>query len=418
MEHKFVSTDFSMQKDDRYVLLGNDTLLGAKVEEILNRTGKCYGEPCAEQLSVQGGQTGLLDPQYVLSWVVYKKAGGLIINGEAFLTYLQTQTLMELLSLIKQLVEQSAKLNLKIVFLHVQHPYGNVEKGYHVLCDQIHAMLTALAPDYIRFSLHSVYGDTEQLYCTAQTGESVLADYAALFIAGNIHMVGTIQIRQPENLDGAKIIDHQHRCIFKLVYKFHDMDRFHGYLVAQVRHELGKCLAASIPKAIRNEIECVCPVPKTGLYYAMGLAEGLNRPYIQGLIKNTTTERSFQIESPDERKKFLWSKLLPLKEIIQGKSLAIVDEAIFTGSTLKVVCEMLWECGARKIYLCIPSPKCRYHCDYLVHPPRPMLLEYIKEDMLLDYFNCDDVFFQQDEAFHGCIEKYAANCCDECFLGG
>lgn len=418
MEQNLASTDRGIQKDESYVLLGSDTLLGAKVVEIIGRTGKCFGKRCVEQLSIHNGRVDSIALLYILSWAGYKKANGLIINSEIFLSYLPTQTSEQLLSLAGQLIEKTAALNLKIIFLYVKYPYNKVERNYDVLCDQIHALLTALVPDHTCFFLHSVYGASEQLCYTAQTSESVLADYAALFIAENIHRVGYIQIKQPDNLDGTQIIDHQHRCIFKLIYKLKEIDRFYGHSVAQVRHELGKCLAASVPSSIRAEIDCVCPVPKTGLYYAMGLAEGLNRPYIQGLLKSTSKERSFQIQSPDERKKFLWSKLYPLKDLIHGKCLAVVDEAIFTGATLKVVCELLWECGVKGIYLCIPSPKCRYHCNYLVHPPRPMLLEYIKENMLLDYFNCDGVVFQQDEIFRSCIERIYAGCCDECFFGG
>ena len=96
--------------------------------------------------------------------------------------------------------------------------------------------------------------------------------------------------------------------------------------------------------------------------------------------------------------------------------MAVVDEAIFTGTTLKVVCEMLRECGVNRIYLCIPTPKCRYHCDYLVWPKRDMLLEYMNEEMLLDYFDADAVFFQEDQRFLDEIKVFG-DICTDCFFG-
>ncbi|MCM1498994.1 MAG: hypothetical protein NC124_11070 [Clostridium sp.] len=221
------------------------------------------------------------------------------------------------------------------------------------------------------------------------------------------------------NLDMAmRVKSHQKKCSFKLIYQLNPDDYFYGRLVCKERIALGRRLASSIPKSVIDEIDFVSPVPNTGTYYAMGLAEGISKPYIQGIMKTLTEERSFQLADADMRKKFLWSKIKTLPELVEGKTVAVVDEAIFTGSTLKAVCGMLHESKVQRIYLCIPTPRCRYHCSYKVHPDRAMLLEYLTEPMLTDYFDVDGIFFQEDHVFENVLDSIENDLCRECFMGG
>ncbi len=251
-------------------------------------------------------------------------------------------------------------------------------------------------------------------------GTATLSDEVALFVLSNIDKgPGKFQIPYTTSIEKAVgIKNHQKCCSFKLIYQLNPDEYFYGKLVCGERIKLGEELSSSIPQNIVNEIDFVTPVPNTGTYYAMGLAKGISKPYIQGIMKTLTTERSFQLADIDMRKKFLWSKIKPITELVEGKTIAVVDEAIFTGSTLKVVCEMLHESNVKRIYLCIPTPRCRYHCNYLVHPDRAMLLEYLNEPMLTDYFDVDGIYFQEDSKFEKILDAIGYNLCRECFLGG
>lgn len=262
----------------------------------------------------------------------------------------------------------------------------------------------------------------------------VLADKVALFVSDNICRSGMTEYPEkrllfPEWLmknykgreacsEDAIIRERQEHCVFDLVYKEEPNSCYGGVKsVAELRIELGRMLSEHIPLLIRNKIDFITPVPRTGLYYAMGLAESLNVPYRQALIKGTYSERSFSMADTDDRKKFLWKKIFPIPELVRGKSIAVVDEAIFTGTTLKIVCEMLWKCEAKEIFLCIPTPPCQYHCDYLVHPPRKMLLEYMNISYLREYFNVTDVFFQDKDSFTDFNLGMDNKVCLECFYG-
>lgn len=269
-----------------------------------------------------------------------------------------------------------------------------------------------------------------QLQSLAELEAPLLADNVALYISENIHSVGTLAfprkkvkfldwIKQAKELVNEDFIIrfHQEHCVFDLVYRKEASSHYRNQSIAKKRIEIGRKLSEIIPLNIRDKLDFVSPVPRTGLYYAMGLSEGLNIPYRQALIKETYSERSFSLTNADDRKKFLWKKLIPIPELVEGKTVAVVDEAIFTGTTLKVVCEMLWNCNVKEIYLCIPTPPCRFHCNYMVHPPRKMLLEYMSQEYLKEYFNVSDIFFQDEKFFMDFNKKLDCNVCLECFYG-
>ena len=209
----------------------------------------------------------------------------------------------------------------------------------------------------------------------------------------------------------------QRHCVFDFVYKLEPYDTYRDCNVAQKRIELGKKLASSIPVDIVNRVDFVTPVPRTGLYYAMGLSESLKIPYIQALIKGTYNERSFSMLNTDDRKKFLWDKIRPIPTLLKGKRIIVVDEAVFTGITLKIICEMLRKCEVEEIYLGIPTPPCIYHCNYLVHPQRKMLLEYMSVDYLKKYFDVTNIFFQKESCFREFNYNMDEHVCLECFVG-
>ena len=209
---------------------------------------------------------------------------------------------------------------------------------------------------------------------------------------------------------GMRIIKEQEGCCFKIIYKMSPTDYFNNRVIANFRIKLGQCLATYIDKSLINRIDYVVPVPETGIYYAIGLAESLKKPYMQALSKQNNAMRSFQIQSTDVRKRIVWNKIHPIRELLENKIVAIVDEAIFTGTTLKIVCELLHQCKVKEIHLVIPTPPCMRQCPYYVLPERAMLLEYVRLDMLCEYFNVASITFQRFEQFKTIVEQYSCSC--------
>lgn len=387
-----------------WLIVGDNFLLGSRIVKIFKRKHKAIGVPHEE----------MYEPERVAGLALFEKMGGVLIESECLAVENDMDAMQHN---IEKLIKFCRESKRQCVFVQVRYPAGydpdsELFHRYCTACEGIAQMVETV------FVVHSMYEDEDLHKPEREGGEPHCADVTALFIEQNIGQHGRIPICNDSGIDEQEVIKHQGRCVFKLIYELKAQEYFYEKRVAEIRFQMGESLAKAVPRQVAAQLDCVCPVPKTGMYYAMGLAHALKCSYVQALLKADGEERSFQIANTDKRKQFLWTKLQPIKELIQGKNLAVVDEAIFTGATLKVVVEMLRECGAKGVYLCIPTPKCRSHCNYLVQPPRPMLLEYIRDTMLEEYFNVDGVFFQDEDVFIQYINKIDGRMCRECFLGG
>jgi amidophosphoribosyltransferase len=214
-------------------------------------------------------------------------------------------------------------------------------------------------------------------------------------------------------LTGTQIMRNQMKCVFKLIYKSLPFQNIYGKNVGEYRYELGKKLAKSIPENVKEKLDYIVPVPTSGIYYAIGLAEQIGIPYLQALVKPDVKTRSFQIADIGMREKIIKDKIYAIKELLKDKTIALVDEAIFTGTTLRVVSDMVWACGVKDVYICIPTPICRNNCHQYVQPYRKMICENENID-LKEYFHVKDVFFQKYENFENSLSGLQ-NSCNECF---
>lgn len=194
--------------------------------------------------------------------------------------------------------------------------------------------------------------------------------------------------------EGTKVLRKQMNCAFRLIYKGQANEVIYGKNIGQYRYDLGKKLGESLPNSVVEELDYVMPVPMSGLYYAMGMAEAIGIPYLQGLVKPDTSTRSFQIADFALRERTIRGKIHPIEAMIRNKTIALVDEAIFTGTTLRCVCDMVKACGAKKIYICIPTPLSETPCRQFVQPERKLLSHYIASDEIKNYFRVEEVFFQ------------------------
>lgn len=213
---------------------------------------------------------------------------------------------------------------------------------------------------------------------------------------------------------GTRILKKQQNCAFKLIYKSSPVDHIYGKVVGEYRYYLGKLLGRSMPREIVNKLDIVVPVPSSGLYYAMGMSEETKVPYLQALVKPDTSTRSFQIADISAREQIIRSKIIPIESMLKGKTIALVDEAIFTGTTLRLVCDMVKACGAKSIYICLPTPICRNKCRQYVQPDRELLSGRIESENIKDYFKVDGVFFQPYSNFEMSILEIK-NICFDCF---
>ncbi|MGW0248133.1 amidophosphoribosyltransferase [Nocardia goodfellowii] len=149
-------------------------------------------------------------------------------------------------------------------------------------------------------------------------------------------------------------------CVFEYVYLARPDSTISGRSVHATRVEIGRRLAKEHPV----DADLVIPVPESGTPAAVGYAQGSGVPYGQGLMKNAYVGRTFIQPSQTIRQLGIRLKLNPLREVIRGKRLIVVDDSIVRGNTQRALVRMLREAGALEIHVRIASPPVKWPCFY------------------------------------------------------
>ena len=149
-------------------------------------------------------------------------------------------------------------------------------------------------------------------------------------------------------------------CIFEYVYLARPDTSIAGRNVHATRVAVGEQLAKEHPV----EADLVIPVPESGTPAAVGYAKASGIPYGAGLVKNSYVGRTFIQPSQTIRQLGIRLKLNPLREIIEGKRIVVVDDSIVRGNTQRALVRMLREAGALEIHVRISSPPVKWPCYY------------------------------------------------------
>jgi amidophosphoribosyltransferase len=154
-------------------------------------------------------------------------------------------------------------------------------------------------------------------------------------------------------------------CIFEHVYFARPDSALMGQNVYATRYRMGQQLAAEAPVAA----DLVVPVPDSGVPAAQGFALGSRIPYGEGFVKNRYVGRTFIQPTQSIRQQGIRIKLNPLREVIEGKRVVVIDDSIVRGNTTRQIVSMLKDAGAREVHLRISSPPIRWPCFYGIDMP-------------------------------------------------
>ena len=149
-------------------------------------------------------------------------------------------------------------------------------------------------------------------------------------------------------------------CLFEFVYLARPDTTISDQRVFSVRAEIGRRLAREFPV----EADLVIPVPESGTPAAIGYAEESGIPFGHGLVKNSYVGRTFIQPSQTLRQLGIRLKLNPLRDVIEGKRLVVVDDSIVRGNTQRSLVRMLHEFGALEVHVRISSPPVKWPCFY------------------------------------------------------
>jgi amidophosphoribosyltransferase len=149
-------------------------------------------------------------------------------------------------------------------------------------------------------------------------------------------------------------------CVFEYVYLARPDTEISGRNVHAARVEMGRRLAVEAPA----DADLVIATPESGTPAAIGFAQRSGIPYAQGLVKNSYVGRTFIQPSQTIRQLGIRLKLNPLREVIAGQRLVVVDDSIVRGNTQRALVRMLREAGAREVHIRISSPPVMWPCFY------------------------------------------------------
>lgn len=155
-------------------------------------------------------------------------------------------------------------------------------------------------------------------------------------------------------------VDRISMCVFELIYFARPDSYIHNKNMFEVRHRMGQELAKESPA----DADIVISVPDSGTSAAIGYSKESKIPYTEGFIKNRYIGRTFIQPKQETRELSVKLKLNPLRDIIRGKKLVVVDDSIVRGNTSKKIIKMLYCAGAREVHMRISSPPLLYPCYY------------------------------------------------------
>ena len=149
-------------------------------------------------------------------------------------------------------------------------------------------------------------------------------------------------------------------CVFELIYFARPDSYMEGRNLYEVRRRMGEQLAIEHPV----DADLVMPVPDTGAPAAAGYAEGSGLPYREGMYRNRYAGRTFIQPSAGLRHRGVTIKLNPLREVVAGKRLIVVDDSIVRGTTTERIVDLLRKAGAAEVHVRISAPPIYHPCFY------------------------------------------------------
>lgn len=154
-------------------------------------------------------------------------------------------------------------------------------------------------------------------------------------------------------------------CTFEHVYFSRPDSTIYGRSVNESRHKMGKRLALEHPV----EADIVVPVPDSGVAAAIGYSSQSGIPFRQAIIRNHYVGRTFIEPSQSIRSFGVRLKLNPIRDLIKGRRVILVDDSIVRGTTSKKIVSMVRESGAREVHMRISCPPTTHSCYYGVDTP-------------------------------------------------
>jgi amidophosphoribosyltransferase len=205
------------------------------------------------------------------------------------------------------------------------------------------------------------------------------------------------------------------QCIFEHVYFARPDSYVFGESVNEIRTEFGRRLA----RESGVDADVVVPIPDSGVCAAIGYSEASNIPMRMGLIRNHYVGRTF-IEPQQSIRHFgVRVKLNPVRSILDGRRVVLVDDSIVRGTTSRKIVRMVRSAGAREVHMRISCPPTISPCFYGVDTPRrnELIAATHTIEEIRKYLNADSVAYLSLEGLTGAVNGGRSRYCTSCYTG-
>jgi amidophosphoribosyltransferase len=204
-------------------------------------------------------------------------------------------------------------------------------------------------------------------------------------------------------------------CIFELVYFARPDSRLWGYTVDRARRAFGRRLAEERPAP---GADIVISVPDSANSAAVGYSEASGVPFELGLIRNHYVGRTFITPGQAGRDFKVRMKFSPVREVLEGKSVVVVDDSLVRGTTSRGLVNMLREAGAKEVHFRLASPPVRHPCFYGIDMPTKaeLIAANRTTDEIAAYLGVDSLGYLSQEGMLDAVSG-AGSFCTACFSG-
>jgi amidophosphoribosyltransferase len=204
-------------------------------------------------------------------------------------------------------------------------------------------------------------------------------------------------------------------CVFEHIYFARPDSILEGNRTQVSRRKMGEILWREAPV----EADVVIAVPDSGNAAAAGYSKASGIPRDDGLIKNRYVARTFIQPGQELRKHGLRMKFNPLREVVAGKRLVVVDDSIVRGNTTRQIVQMLRGAGAREIHMRISAPAIRHPCHYGIDMStrQEMVAHERSVEEIARELDCDSLAYLSLDGVYEAIRSTRETHCDACFSG-
>ncbi|MBN2071744.1 MAG: amidophosphoribosyltransferase [Candidatus Krumholzibacteriota bacterium] len=288
---------------------------------------------------------------------------------------------------------------------------GQVRGAYSLLFLTQGKIIAARDPHGFRPLCLGKYGSTDLIASESCAFDILGAKYIREIEPGELIVLSEKGVESIRFAPASKKLS---KCIFEFIYFSRPDSKVFGENVDKVRRKLGRKLAENHPA----DADIVISVPDSSNTIALGFAEASGLPYELGLIRNHYVGRTFIQPKQRERDWDVRIKFNPVRGVLSGRKVAVIDDSIVRGSTMRKLVSLIRQAGAAEVHLRIGSPPITHSCYYGIDTPtRSELIASKKSiDEIRSYLGVESLHYLSIKGLLECVDD-PDNYCTTCFSG-